>query len=390
MTETDGLPASATPASELPVELPQGRAYLSLGEVLDALKEQFPDVTIAKIRFFEAQGLLIPERTPSGYRKFFPADIERLRLILADQEERYVPLNAARAAVSEVAGAPRAPVDTGRAETGFDRAPLTAENGVSQAHRQLRNDAMFDAMFDRGDGGDGGDGGEPDDEANYDGVDLGSDRHPSLRGRREPGPRLTGRRVPAETRPGPTGPSGPSAAAAVPSPNVAPLRRARPGATPTAPTMSFTEASGAAEPSIELEPASFSRSEVMAASGASEALFDDAVQQSFVRGRMVLGITEFDEDDRRLLEALVTLGGSGLDPRHVRVFMHAAQREADLYVQATLPLLRRRPQLGVSVDEPFRRFSDLEAAGATLRGVVVRRALRAALDGAPGPTPNGG
>ena len=391
MTETDGLPASTTPSSGPPVELPQGRAYLSLGEVLDALKEQFPDVTIAKIRFFEAQGLLIPERTPSGYRKFFPADIERLRLILADQEERYVPLNAARAAVSDVARPPRIPLATGRVETGFDRASSTADNGLSETDRQRRNDAVFDAMFDRLDRVDGG---EPDDEANYDGVDLGSDRHPALRGRREPGPRLTGRRLPAETRTGlsgPSGPSGPSRPSGGRSPNVAPLRRARPAAAPPATSLSEEPIAAApSAPSIELEPASFTRNEMMAASGASESLFDDAVKQGFVCGRIVLGITEFDDDDRRLLEALVTLGASGLDPLHVRVFMHAAQREADLYVQATLPLLRRRPQLGVSVDEPFRRFSDLEAAGATLRGVVVRRALRAALDGAPGPTPNGG
>lgn len=144
------------------------------------------------------------------------------------------------------------------------------------------------------------------------------------------------------------------------------------------------------DPPLVAEAASYSSAELLASSGASEVLFDDAVKQGFLRGRAVLGETEFDDDDRRLLEALVTLGGSGLDPRHVRVFMHAAQREADLYVQATLPLLRRRPQLGVSVDEPFRRFGDLEAAGATLRGVVVRRALRAAIDGAPGPTTAGG
>ncbi len=375
MTETDGLPAGTTPASGPPVELPQGRAYLSLGEVLDALKDQFPDVTIAKIRFFEAQGLLIPERTPSGYRKFFPADIERLRLILADQEERYVPLNAARAAVSQAAETTRTSTVAGRVDTGIDRLSSAGHHGPPDVDRQRRNDAVFDAMFD---------GGDLDDEENYDGVDLGSDRHPALRGRREPGPRLSGRRLTSETRP--------SASATTPvhAPNVAPLRRGRPAPMSTVPPASVAEVPGEIASSIELEPASFSRTEVMAASGASESLFDDAVKQGFVRGRVVLGITEFDDDDRRLLEALVTLGGSGLDPRHVRVFMHAAQREADLYVQATLPLLRRRPQLGVSVDEPFRRFGDLEAAGATLRGVVVRRALREALDGAPGPSPSGG
>ncbi|MGH9182203.1 MAG: MerR family transcriptional regulator, partial [Acidimicrobiales bacterium] len=55
------------------------RAYLSIGEVLTLLKAEFADVTISKIRFLESQGLVDPERTPSGYRKFYDADVERLR-----------------------------------------------------------------------------------------------------------------------------------------------------------------------------------------------------------------------------------------------------------------------------------------------------------------------
>jgi len=68
------------------------RAYLSIGEVLALLKEEFPDVTISKIRFLESQGLLDPERTPSGYRKFYETDVERLRWILRQQREHFLPL----------------------------------------------------------------------------------------------------------------------------------------------------------------------------------------------------------------------------------------------------------------------------------------------------------
>src|SRR4051812_46170505 len=68
------------------------RRYLSIGEVLALLKEEFPDVTISKIRFLESQGLLDPERTPSGYRKFYEADVERLRWILRQQRENFLPL----------------------------------------------------------------------------------------------------------------------------------------------------------------------------------------------------------------------------------------------------------------------------------------------------------
>ena len=68
------------------------RAYMSIGEVLALLQSEFPDVTISKIRFLESQGLIDPERTPSGYRKFYPADIERLRWILREQRENFLPL----------------------------------------------------------------------------------------------------------------------------------------------------------------------------------------------------------------------------------------------------------------------------------------------------------
>ena len=68
------------------------RAYLSIGEVLALLKEEFPDVTISKIRFLESQGLVDPERTPSGYRKFYDTDVERLQWILRQQREHFLPL----------------------------------------------------------------------------------------------------------------------------------------------------------------------------------------------------------------------------------------------------------------------------------------------------------
>ena len=67
-------------------------AYLSIGEVLQLLQDEFPDVTISKIRFLESQGLIDPERTPSGYRKFYDPDIERLRFILREQKDSYLPL----------------------------------------------------------------------------------------------------------------------------------------------------------------------------------------------------------------------------------------------------------------------------------------------------------
>ena len=69
-----------------------GAGHLSIGEVLGLLLEEFPDVTISKIRFLESQGLIEPERTPSGYRKFFDDDVELLRVILREQREKFLPL----------------------------------------------------------------------------------------------------------------------------------------------------------------------------------------------------------------------------------------------------------------------------------------------------------
>jgi len=68
----------------------------TIGEVLNQLREQFDDITISKIRFLEAEGLISPDRTESGYRKFTPTDIDRLRYILRAQRDRYLPLKVIR------------------------------------------------------------------------------------------------------------------------------------------------------------------------------------------------------------------------------------------------------------------------------------------------------
>ena len=68
------------------------RNYQSIGEVLVSVKTEFPDITISKIRFLEAEGLIDPERTPSGYRKFYSDDVERLKSILRMQRDEYLPL----------------------------------------------------------------------------------------------------------------------------------------------------------------------------------------------------------------------------------------------------------------------------------------------------------
>lgn len=64
----------------------------SIGETINLLKEEFPDVTVSKVRFLESQGLIEPPRTPSGYREFGSNEIERLRYILRQQRDHFLPL----------------------------------------------------------------------------------------------------------------------------------------------------------------------------------------------------------------------------------------------------------------------------------------------------------
>src|SRR5712672_3740925 len=76
--------------------------HVSIGDVLDQLRPEFEDITISKIRFLESQGLVDPERTPSGYRKFYAADVERLRFILRQQREHFLPLKVIKERLSEM------------------------------------------------------------------------------------------------------------------------------------------------------------------------------------------------------------------------------------------------------------------------------------------------
>jgi len=74
---------------------------ISIGEVLSLLKREFPDVTISKIRFLESEGLVTPERTSSGYRRFAQRDVDQLRAVLTLQRDQYLPLKVIRESLAE-------------------------------------------------------------------------------------------------------------------------------------------------------------------------------------------------------------------------------------------------------------------------------------------------
>jgi DNA-binding transcriptional MerR regulator len=84
------------------------RAYLGISEVLAQLRTDFPDVSVSKIRFLETEGLLTPARSPSGYRRFSGADVDRLRYILAAQRDHYLPLRVIRERLARLEAPARA------------------------------------------------------------------------------------------------------------------------------------------------------------------------------------------------------------------------------------------------------------------------------------------
>lgn len=116
---------------------------LSIGQVLARLAKEFPDLSNSKLRFLEEQGLVSPSRTKSGYRKFSPKDVERLRLILSMQRDHYLPLKVIRGHLADL-DAGRAPALPGASGQGqistiipagrrYQREDVLRETGASAA-----------------------------------------------------------------------------------------------------------------------------------------------------------------------------------------------------------------------------------------------------------------
>lgn len=103
---------------------------MSIGTVLNVLRDEFPEVTISKIRFLESEGLIEPQRTPSGYRKFSPRDVERLGHVLRMQRDHYLPLKVIREHLDAMERGEAAPLPVvGRQRSG-DAEPEEAERST--------------------------------------------------------------------------------------------------------------------------------------------------------------------------------------------------------------------------------------------------------------------
>lgn len=146
-TAAHPAPDAAAPAvQDAPGPWPRGlsrQASMRISDVLAALRIEFPAVTNSKLRFLEEQGLVEPVRTPAGYRQYSPADLERLRYVLREQRDRYVPLKVIGERLAALdAGEESEPVSLVLTEDGVPRsgatdaryttAALAREAGVSE------------------------------------------------------------------------------------------------------------------------------------------------------------------------------------------------------------------------------------------------------------------
>ena len=302
--------------------------YLSIGEVLGILLEEFPDVTISKIRFLESQGLINPERTPSGYRKFYEPDVELLRVILNEQKQNYLPLRVIkdRLETGEIADPTGEHVRNGTPSGGQSRPAEPAADSDPGRPR------VFDHLA------------TPDDrdDANRNGADrAGTDDTDND---------VTLGDVPADVRAG-------HPAARQPEPDAAPPRRderPRPAVTPQL------------MPGVLLD-----RRELCGMVGATEVELSEL--ESF--GVVVAGDSGlYDEDAVAVLRPAIEYLRAGVDARHLRTFRSAAEREASLYEQLVTPRYRQRnPEARAQAVAQLKRFDRL---GGALRAALMKQALR--------------
>jgi DNA-binding transcriptional MerR regulator len=388
------------------------RSYLSIGDVLTLLRQEFPDVTISKIRFLESQGLVNPERTPSGYRKFYEHDVERLRWVLRQQRENFLPLKVIKDRLDDDANG--VGDDVGRPVTGAPtkggsealpeaepawHAPspgrsepvLVGQRSGTPASAGAAPPAPAVAAAASAEHGGTRSGGT------LPGID--SAAHPS-RTSHSPATARTGPPTTAAAtsdageRFGSERPSGsaratdaeataakraaprPSRPAGSPSAGDATARRA-PAASPRPATVEGS--SGAPARRAEAGGASLSLEELSAACGLHEDVLRELQEYGLLTATPVAGLDYFDQEALAVATVAAGLARFGVEPRHLRLYKNAADREAGFVEQIVLPLVRQRnPDARAKAHETAEELADL---GQQLRAALLRVALRGLLDG---------
>jgi DNA-binding transcriptional MerR regulator len=292
--------------------------HLSIGEVLTELQAEFPDVTISKIRFLESQGLINPERTPSGYRKFSPADVARLRWILVEQRDHFLPLKVIKERLDahDLSTGPLPPPSAPPSEPAREPPP----GAPRSAHRE---------------------------------ASLSTSRRDEREQSREQ-PR----------RPQRADEAGEAEVVTI-------RRRARDLTLPLV-------LDGEPAPDDDEGPDTFDRVALARAADVTEAMLDELESYGVIRPFHDDGIRAFyDRDALVCVRAAATLARHGLQPRHLKMYVHFTEREAALFHQVLAPYLRQRnPVSRARVDSTL---SDLVTEARALRGALLRRAIEDAL-----------
>lgn len=354
------------------------RPYLSIGEVLGLLLDEFPDVTISKIRFLESQGLIEPERTASGYRKFYDADVDRLRFILREQRENYLPLKVIRdrlegetptggvvrpepteGARSDDTTAVMTRPEVERADAAATAPPRRAPDAAPVDPPERPSDATVRshpagstalpgaAAVADAPAADG----EPQldlgDAPAVDVVSAGTaDATAVASAAVDRAPRASDEDAAStRTEPAPAGPSGPAAAPAPRAP------------APPAPT-----------------PGQFSRHELLGATGIDGKLLDELESYGLVTSRSIGQQAVYDGVARQICEIAGAFNALGIEVRHLRTWKTSAERESGLFEQRILPLLRQRNP--AAREQSAALLTEMATLGANLRHVLITQALR--------------
>jgi DNA-binding transcriptional MerR regulator len=388
------------------------RTYLSIGDVLTLLREEFPDVTISKIRFLESQGLVNPERSPSGYRKFFEADVERLRWVLRQQREHFLPLKVIRDRLSggdlgdEVPAEEPAGVEsngkhahgTAVRTAGSATSPRTEEQ-MAKADDEAMARILADASRRAARVPAAGVERPP---LRVVGDTAAEKERPALTpaaaaapavtaptaagppaGQRETAPRASAAPTAAVTEP-----ATPEAAPAV-TPEPSGSRPSEPGRMKAAvpPPGAAGKPSSAGGPNRGAGPkaaasatqgmvsgASLTAEELCTASGLSEAELAGLQGFGLVEAEVVAGILVFNEDALTVANLAAEFRKFGIEPRHLRLYRNAVDRELSLIEQVIIPLLRQRnPE---SRQRAVEHADELGTLGQTMRATLLRAALR--------------
>jgi DNA-binding transcriptional MerR regulator len=302
--------------------------------VLALLLEEFPDVTISKIRFLESQGLIDPERTASGYRKFYADDVELLRCILREQRENFLPLKVIK----------------DRIESG--EIDPTNEHPRPRGIKNVSDTADVP---------------RPEQHPSAGGVRSSADADGPVTGAAALFQRTDGVATPPST-------SAPAADADADAPASSPAAHAPPAAPATAASPSTSTAGRAAGPGAVLPGLLLSADELCAMAGLSRDQLADLQTYGVVVGTSSKGDAPFDEDAVEIATISKRFLDAGIEARHLRGWRVAADREVALLDQLIQPLLRQRnPEARA---QAVAELTELEEVGGRLRAAMVRSSVR--------------